>query len=256
MSNHDLPGFQDILALLVSLPCGNAPTIEAGDAVSWLSQWMAGQTSIMDMSRGFAVNRCALYWTGTGGGAANDGFDGQAFVDACQTKKGSLTKLAEILDTDLQIFELDPHNPQKPDEASLALACSYGMMAVEEPTQLFCACVFGAGIDSASATAYAALGNHDDLKDFMERHCTPGHAAMLGAAIAGTLKGIPVILEGKAGKLVSAIMEKHSGKTFSNIIVTDDMPALPGISHLPGHTMTSMAVMLKTLHAGSDYKNG
>lgn len=253
MSNQERPDLQDILKLLDSLPHKDSETdisINATDTMSWLFKWLERESRVLDLSRGFEVNRCALYWTGY---ETNDAFDGQAFVDSCQDQNGSLRKLAQTLDTDLQIFELDPHNPQKADRDALALACSYGMMAIEESTQLFCACVFGAGVDQASQNALNALSKIEsfDLDHFIENHFGLGHAAMLGAVIAATLKGIPVIIEGAAGDLVIKCLERTNAHSFSNIICTENMPDLPYHETSPGQAMVTTAVMLKTLYAGS-----
>lgn len=251
MSNQKTT-LQDILKIMESIPQseGHAMPAHANDPLAWMQQWLETESLNFDFSRGFEVNRCALYWSGY---PDNDGFDGQAFVNSCQDQNGSLRQLAQILDTDLQIFELDPHNPQKPDSDSLALACSYGMMAIEEATQLFCGTVFGAGVDKASDEALAALEKTESfsLETFIENHCGLGHAALLGAAIAATLKGIPFITEGAAGSLVSRIMTRATGCVQTNIIATNDIPALPYHTQSTGQAMVTTAILLKTLYAGN-----
>tara|TARA_B100001750_G_scaffold205412_1_gene182447 strand:- start:1828 stop:2604 length:777 start_codon:yes stop_codon:yes gene_type:complete len=243
--NQAKPVFQDILDLVAELPDYPAFAADQAYPVAYMSDWLAVYSSKMDLSRGFLVNRCALYWTGY---SNPDGFDGQAFVDSCQDDKGSLRQLAQILDTDLQIFELDPHSYGSRSADELALAASYGMMAIEEGTQLFCACSFGQGVDDAASNALDSLSVFNDAEDFMTRYCGLDHAAMLGSALAATLKGIPVILEGNSGKLVKCLIEKITGKIYNNIIVTDDM-AFPLNHSVPGQKMIMSAIILKTVYA-------
>ncbi len=202
----------------------------------------------MDLSRGFLVNRCALYWTGYN---ATDGFDGQAFVDSCQDGNGSLRQLAQILDTDLQIFELDPHNAARPTVDDITMAASYGMMGVEENTQLFAACSFGKGVESASIDALNALSSFDNLENFMTTHCGLDHAALLGAAIACVMKGIPMIVEGASGQLVKTLLERATDKKFSTIILTDEIN-LPLPNTNPGEKMVTTAITLKSLYTAMD----
>ena len=64
------------------------------------------------------------------------------------------------------------------------------------------------------------------------------------------MKGIPIILEGPSGELIKALLEKTSGRDFGNIITTNDLKN-PSLNQTPGHTMITIAIMLKTLYAGS-----
>ena len=242
------PTFDDILAVMAELPDYPSFKSSTAEPVSRLTEWLEIYSRTLNFSNGFLVNRCALYWAGYD---AHDGFDGQAFVDSCQDSAGSLRRMAEILDTDLQIFELDPHSHRNNTLDELAMAASYGMMAIEEATQLFCACSFGQGVDSTAASALDNINDFQTLPSFMESRCGLDHAAMLGATVAATLKGIPVILEGTAGRLVKSLVERQAQKTFDNIILTDDLN-LPLNHALPGHKMVFTAIMLKTLYAGSD----
>jgi len=248
MTENTKPEFHDILNLIQSLP--DYPTFETKETESlcWLSDWLVHHSRTLDLSRGFLVNRCALYWTGYD---AVDGFDGQAFVDSCQDSKGTLRQLAQILDTDLQIFELDPHNISRPSIEDIAMAASYGMMAIEEGTQLFCACSFGRGVEHAGQNALSHLPNLSSLDDFMTSYCGLDHAAMMGAALACLMKGIPMIVEGNAGRLVKSMLETLTNKRFASIILADDLH-LPRHTPLPGQSMVTTAIMLKTLHAGAD----
>lgn len=245
------PVFNDISELVTELPDYPVFDTDKTDPMEWLSEWIWQYSRTLDISRGFLVNRCALYWAGYDHA---DGIDGQAFVDSCQDNKGSLRQLAQILDTDLQIFELAPHTHSKRNADELALAASYGMMAIEEGTQLFCTCSFGQGVETASVEALNAMDEFNDLESFMSNHCGLDHAAMLGAAIAGLLKGIPVILEGQSGRLVKSLLEKAVRKRFDTLILTDEI-TLPINHHLPGHAMVMTAIMLKTLYAASDKTN-
>jgi len=209
-----------------------------------LSDWLTHHSRTLDVSRGFAVNRCALYWAGYD---QVDSFDGQAFVDSCQDSRGSLNQLAQLLDTDLQIFELDPKNHKPKSADDLALAASYGMMGVEESTQLFMACSFGQGVEVATKIALDALNKDSDIENFMERYCGLDHAAMLGGAIACAMKGIPMILEGASGQLVKSLLETAVEKSFPCLILAKDMHVSP----LPGHAMIANAIALKTISAGT-----
>jgi len=246
MNEQTKPEFQDILNLISELPDYPEFTSTQTDMTLWLQSWLLAYSRILNLSKGFSVNRCALYWTGYD---AQDGFDGQAFVDSCRDTKGSLNQLASILDTDLQIFELSPNNTTKPTLDELTMAASYGMMGVEENTQLFCACSFGQGVESASQDALDCLKNNfDDLESFIVENCGLDHAAMLGAAIACILKGIPMILEGTSGQLVKVLLEKTAGKAFPNVITTDDLK-FPDENSLPAHDMVLTAVIMKSLMA-------
>ena len=240
------PTFSDITDLINQLPDYPAFKSDQIDTLSWLSEWLATYSKTLDLSKGFLVNRCALYWAGYD---AKDGFDGQAFVDSCQDSQGPLRQLAQILDTDLQIFELDPHNHAKVDIDAIAMAASYGMMAIEESTQLFCAASFGQGVDSTAKTALNSINEFTTLESFMNDHCGLDHAAMLGACIAGILKGVPIIMEGYSGGLVKSLIEKATNKSFDNIILTNALN-LPVNHDLPGHKMIMTAIMLKTIYAG------
>lgn len=251
MRNDTNPELQDILNLLDDIPVYEDFNSNITNTLTYLHQWLKHFSRIYDVSRGFNVNRCALYWAGYD---AVDGFDGQAFVETCQDSKGSLKALAEILDTDLQIFELDPNNFERPDENSLALAASYGMMAIEESTQLFSACSFGQGVETAATDALHHLNlidGHIDLNGFIVKHCGLDHAAMIGAVIASCLKGIPVILEGASGTLVKTILQKATSRQWSGIILTDDFDDF-AVRHEPGHKMIQTAIILKTLYISSN----
>lgn len=240
------PVFNDVITLINELQSYPAFDSSNTEPTTRLADWLAQYSRVIDTSKGFLVNRCALYWTGYN---AQDGFDGQAFVDSCQDSNGSLRQLAQILDTDLQIFELDPHSqPEARSSNELAMAASYGMMGIEESTQLFCACSFGQGVESISEFAMKALDSALDLETYMTTYCGLDHAAMMGASIASILKGIPVILEGSSGALVKAILEKFTSKTFDNIILTNDM-TFPINHDLPGQKMIMTAIILKTLYA-------
>ena len=119
MTQHTNPQFVDILNLLKALPQmpeNSEFTANSHEPLAWIDQWLAHHSYIYDFSKGFDVNRCALYWAGYDG---VDGFDGQAFVDACQDQRGSLRSLAAILDTDLQIFELNPADHSQPNADEL-----------------------------------------------------------------------------------------------------------------------------------------
>lgn len=251
MSEHTNPQFKDILNLLEALPTmpENADFQPIStEPLLWLNQWLQHYAHVYDFSKGFDVNRCALYWAGYD---LIDGFNGQAFVDSCQNHRGSLRSLAAILDTDLQIFELNPHHHAQPNKNDIALAASYGMMAIEESTQLFCTTSFGQGVQTATKNAIEALNKADafDLENFMTTHCGLDHAAILGNAIAAIMKGIPLIIEGQQGILIQSIIKRATGTDFDNIIATENF-ALPE-NHLPGHSMIQTAIFLKTLYAGS-----
>lgn len=254
MTNETIehPKFSDITDLINNLPdYPEYQTLDNNDDVmANLSHWLIHNSRVLDTSKGFDVNRCALYWAGYD---VVDGFDGKAFVEACQDSRGSLNKLAQMLDTDLQIFELDPSNHNAKTSDEIAMATSYGMMAVEESTQLFCATSFGQGVEATVQKALNALNAipaFDDLENFMSKYCGLDHAAMLGGAIACVMKGIPMILEGTSGKLAKALLENASGKTFPNLILTSDLN-MNMVQSLPGHRMISTAIMMKTLWAGS-----
>jgi hypothetical protein len=246
MTENTKPHFNDILNLISELPDYPPFECEQSEAMTYLSDWLIHYSRIFDMSKGFLVNRCALYWAGYD---AVDGFDGQAFVDSCQDTNGSLRQLAQILDTDLQIFELDPHNTQRPSIEDIAMAASYGMMGVEESTQLFAACSFGQGVDSISETALQNIDRFQSLEGFMAEYCGLDHAAMMGAAIACLMKGIPMIVEGASGRLTKNLLEKTAGQNLNSIILADDL-AFP-VTQTPGNQMIATAIALKTLYAGS-----
>lgn len=253
MTEQTKPQFADILNLLKTLPPVPDHTImpEVQDTgFSTLKSWVAATSRLYDFSGGFHVNRCALYWAGYD---HSDGFDGQKFVDSCQDSRGSLRSLAQILDTDLQIFELDPHNQAEIDGQSLAIAASYGMMAIEESTQLFCATSFGRGVETAAEKAVNALKatDHFDLEHFMISHCGLDHAALLGNAIAAILKGIPCLIEGNQGRLIAALITRCTGHDYPNLLLTANMPDLCD-NPLPGHIMITTAIFLKTLYTGSE----
>ncbi len=132
----------------------------------------------------------------------------------------------------------------------IAMATSYGMMAVEESTQLFCAASFGQGVEATAQKALNAINGFDDLEIFMTTHCGLDHAAMLGGAIASVMKGIPMIMEGTSGKFTKMLLERASGKTFPNLVLTSDLN-MNVVQSLPGHRMISTAIILKTLWSGS-----
>ena len=242
MNENTKPEFKDIVNLIDGLPIYQEFKNDVTDPIEHIKTWLAHNSRTLDFTRGFNVNRTALYWAGYN---AVDGFDGQAFVDSCQDSKGTLRSLSEILDTDLQIFELDPHNTSQPDSDAIALATSYGMMAIEEGTQLFSACSFGKGVNIASTETLNKINTFQDLETFMTNNCGLDIAAMLGAAIACIMKGIPMILEGPSGELVMALLEKSTGRQFSNLILSPIT-----ISDIPGHNMMTTAIMMKTLYAG------
>ena len=244
------PTLSEIISLLDQCPKHPLLKTEETEPMTWLHDWLMHYSRVFDLSRGFLVNRCALYWAGYD---APDGIDGQSFVESCQDTNGSLHNLAQILDTDLQIFELAPNNTDKADAGSLAMAASYGMMAIEESTQLFCACSFGRGVNSVSKTALDALKNANEisLDNFLIQYCGLDHTAMIGACIAASVKGIPVILEGTSGLLVKTILTKYAPQSFDHIICTEHL-SMPVTNTLPGHAMLQTAIMLKTLQVASD----
>ena len=123
MTENTKPQFNDILSLISELPVTESFQFSNTDGLSMMNEWLSHHSRTFDLSRGFQVNRCALYWAGYD---VSDGFDGQGFVDSCQESQGSLRQLAEILNTDLQIFELDPHNHETKSLDDLAMAASYG----------------------------------------------------------------------------------------------------------------------------------
>ena len=240
---HTPPTFKDIKNLIQEIAIIPTLNFRSDDPTKYLTRWLSHYSKNLDFSRGFLINRCALYWAGYD---ANDGFDGQQFVDSCQNKNGSLRQLAQILDTDLQIFELDPHNHTKADSYSITMAASYGMMAIEESTQMFCATSFGQGVESTAINAIESLNTYKSLEEYMLNYCGLDHAAMLGATIAGLLKGIPIILEGNSGKLIKKIIEKETKKSFNSIILTQDLN-IPVDQIIPGQKMIMTAIILKTI---------
>jgi len=242
MTDQTKPKFEDILNLMEKLPDYPEFQTDKVEPLSYLREWLSHNSRALDLSKGFLVNRCALYW---GGYDVVDGFDGKAFVETCQDSNGSLNQLATLLDTDLQIFELNPHNTAKPSLDDIAMATSYGMMAIEEGVQLFCACSFGRGVEAASLNALNNMNQFEGLEAFMANHCGLDHAAMMGAAIACAMKGIPMVVEGASGKLVKILIEKHTGKQYSNIVHMD-----LGYK-TPGHTMIATAIYLKTLYTAA-----
>jgi hypothetical protein len=273
MTEKVKPTFAEIENIIDGLPDYPAFETKSEEPLTWLMEWLTTYSRSLDLSRGFLINRCALYWAGYDG---QDGFDGQKFVDECQNAKGSVRLLAEQLDTDLQIFELEPQNHGKRNADELALAASYGMMAIEEGTQLFCTCSFGQGVESTAENALKILtsfrpneesgessedpsaalrsARDDDLinlQEFMIKYCGLDHAAMMGAAIACILKGIPMIAEGPSGRLIKTLLEKASGKKFDNIILCNDLN-LPINNALPGQKMIMTAILLKTLYTAQD----
>jgi hypothetical protein len=247
MTENTKPEFKDILNLIAELPDYPAFETTQTEPMAFLSEWLNHHSRILDTSKGFQVNRCAMYWTGYDHA---DGFDGQKFVDSCKDSKGGLRQLAEILDTDLQIFELDPTNTAQPSLEALTMATSYGMMGVEENTQLFSTCSFGQGVETASVEAVNSLTEFQDLESFITDNCGLDHAAMLGASIACIMKGIPMILEGQSGRLVKSLLERTSGKSLPNMISCDDLN-IPMNHDLPGYKILTSAICIKTLYAAS-----
>jgi hypothetical protein len=244
---QEKPNFDEIIDLFGQLPDYLAFETTVVEPMQWITEWLAHYSQTLDLSRGFLVNRCALYWAGYD---MVDGFNGQEFVESCEDANGSLRQLAQILDTDLQIFELDPANTTKPSLDELAMAASYGMMSIEEGTQLFCACSFGQGVAIAAADALEKTDDFTDLKSFMSEHCGLDHAAMLGSVLACLLKGIPVIVEGASGKLVKTLLEKQTGKRWDSIIVAEELNF--HLNHTtPGHKMIMAAIMLKMAYTGN-----
>jgi hypothetical protein len=246
-NNNKKPDFQEIVSLIPQLPDYSPFNSQALSPLQWLTEWLEQYSQTMDFSRGFLVNRCALYWTAYD---TVDGFDGQNFVDSCEDANGSLRQLAQILDTDLQIFELDPTNTAKPTLDELAMAASYGMMAIEEGTQLFCACSFGQGVSISAADALENTDDFQDIESFMNKYCGLDHAAMLGSLIACLLKGIPAIVEGTTGKLIKTLLEKQTGQSWDSIIIAEELN-LPINHYTPGHQMIMAAIILKTLYTGN-----
>ena len=244
---QEKPDFDEIIKVIGQLPDHPAFSPGSSEPVNILREWLEHYSRTMDMSRGFLVNRCALYWTSYD---AVDGFDGQAFVNSCEDANGSLRQLAQILDTDLQIFELDPANTRKPTLDEMTMAASYGMMAIEEGTQLFCACSFGQGVEASASKAQKNMNRFTNLTSFMNDNCGLDQAAMLGSVLACLLKGIPVIIEGTSGRLVKTMLEKETRKTFDQVILADDLN-LPLNHDTPGHRMIMTAILLKTLYTGN-----
>ncbi len=244
---QEKPNFDEISNLIGQLPDYPAFETTANDPMTRITEWLSHYSQTLDLSRGFLVNRCALYWAGYN---MVDGFSGQKFVDACEDASGSLRQLAQILDTDLQIFELDPTNTTKPSLEELAMAASYGMMAIEEGTQLFCACSFGQGVSVAAADALEKTDDFTNIQNFMAENCGLDHAAMLGSVLACLLKGIPVILEGTSGKLIKTLLEKETGKQWDSIIIAEELNLF--LNHdTPGHQMITAAIMLKTIYTAN-----
>jgi len=250
MNTQTNPEFKDILSLVESLPVIAPFETNSTDALSWITDWLAHHSRVYDFTKGFNVNRCALYWSGYD---KVDDFDGQKFVDSCQDSRGSLRQLAQILDTDLQIFELDPHNHTKPTSTALAMAASYGMMAIDESTQLFCAASFGQGVDMAAKESIEALEKTDnfDLEKFMVDHCGLDHAAILGCAIAATMKGIPMVIEGNVGVFIARLLCRATNRPITNIIATAAMPPLTNNKSV-GHDMVTTAILLRMLYIGAN----
>lgn len=246
MTQQTKPKFSDILNLLDNLPDYPQFKTSATDPMQWMVDWLNHHSRTLDLSRGFLISRCGLYWAGYD---RADAFDGKAFVDACQDSNGSLNQLAAMLDADLQIFELDPTNINNPTIDELAMAASYGMMGVEENTQLFCATSFGQGVEANAQDIIANISSmKGDLETFMTVHCGLDIAAMMGVAIACIMKGIPMILDGASGKAVKMMIEKYTNKEFGNLITTSQMNAVVP-NAIAGQNMMVMAMMLKTLYA-------
>jgi len=250
MTDQTKPIFKDITNLMDKLPShpsfeDNGLTIR-GETLPYLKKWLEHHSRSMDLSKGFAVNRCALSWAGHD---ETDSFNGQDFVKSCQDSHGSLNQLASQLNTDLQIFELDPNNHARPTIDDLAMAASYGMMSIEENTQLFCAAAFGQGVDHLSQQAIDNLNKFKTIESFMVDYCGLEHAAILGASIAAIMKGIPMIVEGAAGELVIKLIEKHIGEPYSNILYAD-----LGYD-IPGHNIIATAIFLKTTYIASPKTN-
>lgn len=165
----------------------------------------------------------------------------KAWLEGAAKGMAVINQLCQLADAELRIYELDIDNPcgnisAEPamDEMDAARAITYGMMAVEPGLDVIILGAIGAGSSLSAQAMLSALGEDNNNTDEAVQSILTHHGiqsiqkplevlrrlggydfcAMLGAAIAARMAGIPVFvdsLEGQAIKKILDEMAPHAG---------------------------------------------
>ena len=157
---------------------------------------------------------------------------------------GRLNRLAQSINTDLRLYEMDLENPTHDalsgesamETEDLVKSIAYGMMAVEPGLDLMAVTAFG---DGSEASAKALLSLHtgnacDDLtctrllkantapKGFESLRQIGGYelAALCGVVIAARLAHVPVLLEGITGAAILSVLNHENAGITDHCALT------------------------------------
>lgn len=147
------------------------------------------------------------------------------FQDILANKTPLSDMVAEI-NADLKLYELDfltPTNATPPamTEAECVRAIAYGMMAIEQGTDLIGLTAIGAGSDAASHKIITAIEQGTDSFDALMMFGGFEHAAMIGAILATKLGGVPVVMEGEAARACYTLLKFLNGNSVNHTTIEE-----------------------------------
>ncbi len=144
------------------------------------------------------------------------------------TGDGLVNKLCQLADAELRVYELDIENPSQDfkkapamTEAQAAHAITYGMMAVEPGLDLIIIGTVGGGSNQA---AQAILNNIQSIQRPISALQTYGGydlCAMVGAAIAARMAGIPVLIDSVEGDVIKILLHKMKKGAGDHLYLID-----------------------------------
>lgn len=184
---------------------------------------------------------------------------------AIQAGEARLYGLCEDLDADLRVYEMALDRPARNSavgpaltETDAARAIAYGMMAVDDGTDVVGVGAFGGGEAAAAAVGHLLLGGEPDEWGGKVQPLPrlDGHqegalgalqlaallggediAAMIGTLIAARVAGVPALLEGPAAFAAAAVLgaaaEGGAGHCAMLAGPSDPMPAVAFHKRLP-----------------------
>lgn len=216
------------------------------DLATWLAVWQGNIRP--DMNR----TRIVVF-------AATHKFNSNTVLETANVVKditsggSTLSKLSEISNSDLRLYELDTENPCADMTKGAAMtdeectsSITYGMMAVEPGLKTVGLSDLSIGNElSAAAICYALFGgkpenwcssdkeaktieaavkknNCDTKSDPLEVLCKLGGyeiAAVVGAIMAARMEKVPVVLDGFGSVAAAAVLSKIDAKLIDHCVV-------------------------------------
>jgi nicotinate-nucleotide--dimethylbenzimidazole phosphoribosyltransferase len=160
-------------------------------------------------------------------------------MDRTARGEGGLYAWCETVDADLRLYELALHEPAAAlGETRAANAIAYGMMAVDDGTDIVAVAALNPAADAAGyALSGAIFDRGTPPHDALAASGAEDIAAIAGAIIAARVAGVPVLLEGAASWAAAGVVAAFRGDGVDHcalLIPGDLTPEAAALqAHLP-----------------------